>query len=204
MRKRRSIVVLTGAGISAESGVSTFRDPDGVWAKYDVEEVATPQAFARNPAKVQDFYNMRRAGLAHVKPNAAHVALAELDLALTKTKTDFLLVTQNVDHLHEAAGSVRLLHMHGELARAWCTSCDTRTTWHADLSVTSVCPHCKAKGQLRPDVVWFGELPYHMETIAETLSECDLFVSIGTSGNVYPAAGFVRLARPRAHGRTQS
>jgi NAD-dependent deacetylase len=195
MPKRKSVVVLTGAGISAESGVSTFRDPDGVWATYDVEDVATPQGFAKNPTLVFDFYNMRRAGLKSVKPNAAHVALAEFDHALAARGTDFLLVTQNVDNLHEAAGSTRLLHMHGELARAWCTACDGKLAWTDDLTSASVCPACQATGKLRPDVVWFGEMPYHMETIMETLATCDLFVSIGTSGNVYPAAGFVQLAR---------
>lgn len=195
MPRRRSVIVLTGAGISAESGVSTFRDPDGVWARYDVEDVATPQAFAKNPKRVQDFYNMRRAGLAGVKPNAAHVALGDLDHALAARGTDFLLVTQNVDNLHEAAGSTRLLHMHGELARAWCTACDHKLTWTVDLSETSLCPACGARGQLRPDVVWFGEMPYHMDTIMDALATCDLFVSIGTSGNVYPAAGFVQVAR---------
>jgi NAD-dependent deacetylase len=201
MVKHRSIVVLTGAGVSAESGVSTFRDPEGIWAKYDLEEVATPQAFARNPKLVQDFYNARRAGLATVKPNAAHHALADLDLALAAQGVDFLLVTQNVDNLHEAAGSQRLLHMHGELARAWCTACDARLDWTADLDATSVCSQCHAAGRLRPDVVWFGEMPYHMDKIAGALRACDLFISIGTSGKVYPAAGFVELAR-RAGART--
>lgn len=200
MPRRKSIIVLTGAGISAESGISTFRDPDGVWAKYNVEDVATPQAFGRNPTLVHDFYNGRRQGLLAVRPNAAHVALAELDAALAKRGTDFLLVTQNVDNLHEAAGTKRLLHMHGELLKAWCTACDTRQAWREDLSTTTVCPTCKATGRMRPDVVWFGEMPYEMERIYEALMGCDLFVSIGTSGNVYPASGFVEVAhRVGAH-----
>jgi NAD-dependent deacetylase len=192
MAKTANIVILTGAGISAESGISTFRDPDGVWAKYDVEEVATPQGFARNPKLVQDFYNMRRAGLAGVAPNAAHVALARLEREHGGNVT---IVTQNVDNLHEIAGSRNVIHMHGELAKAWCTACDQRHSWLADLSSTTICPGCNAVGRMRPDVVWFGEVPYAMERIGDILYEAHLFLSIGTSGNVYPAAGFVDAVR---------
>jgi NAD-dependent deacetylase len=200
MPRRHRIVVLTGAGISAESGISTFRDPDGVWAKFKIEEVATPQAFQANPAKVYDFYNGRRRGLATVKPNAGHLALAQLERDLVSRGSEFLLVTQNVDNLHEAAGSTQLLHMHGQLAQAWCTACDGRTAWADDLSTKTACPQCRKAGQMRPDVVWFGEMPYEMERIYEALMACDLFVSIGTSGNVYPANGFVALAnRAGAH-----
>lgn len=195
MTRYRSIVVLTGAGISAESGVSTFRDKDGVWAKYDVEEVATPQGFARNPTLVHSFYNRRRAGLKTVKPNAGHVALAQLEAGLTARGDDYLLITQNVDNLHEAAGSKRLVHMHGELAKAWCLKCDARMAWTEDMTQETACPQCAKAGGMRPDVVWFGEMPYEMDRLYDAVSSCDLFLSIGTSGNVYPAAGFVAEAR---------
>jgi NAD-dependent deacetylase len=197
-RPPRSIVILTGAGISAESGISTFRDPDGVWAKYDVEEVATPQGFAKNPTLVHAFYNGRRAGLAAVKPNPAHLALARLE---REFPGDVLLVTQNVDNLHEAAGSRHLIHMHGELTKAWCRACDHRHPWSAPLDTTTACPSCQTQGQMRPDVVWFGEMPYEMEVIDAAVRDADLFLSIGTSGNVYPASGFVAVAR-RAGART--
>lgn len=185
------IVILTGAGLSAESGVSTFRDPQGIWSKYDWRDVATPEGFARNPRQVQDFYNMRRRAHADVKPNAAHFALARLEQALPET----IVVTQNIDALHEAAGSKNLIHMHGEIMKALCAACDHRLPGQDDLSEHLTCPSCAAEGTLRPDVVWFGEVPYHMETIAHALADADLFISIGTSGHVYPAAGFVAAAR---------
>ena len=190
----RNIVILTGAGLSAESGISTFRDPDGIWAKYDVRDVATPEGFARNPHRVHAFYNMRRRVHASVKPNAAHAALARLE----QNHPSVLIVTQNVDALHELAGSKNLIHMHGEAFSALCAHCDGRHRWTGDLALESVCPACQTAGGMRPDVVWFGEMPYHMDAIGSALSQCDLFVSIGTSGNVYPAAGFV--ARARANG----
>ncbi len=193
MAKFDKIVILTGAGISAESGISTFRDKDGVWAKYDVEEVATPMAFARNPVLVHDFYNMRRRGLHTVKPNAAHAALAELEAKMPADAVT--VVTQNVDNLHEAAGSKNLIHMHGELFKAWCKACDEKMRWTDDMTASSTCPACKAAGKMRPNIVWFHEMPYEMDRIYGLLGECDLFVSIGTSGNVYPAAGFVAEAR---------
>ena len=186
------IVILTGAGISAESGVATFRDPNGVWANFDLEEVATPQGFARNPAKVQDFYNMRRRQMGSVEPNAAHQALARLEQALPD---EVLVVTQNIDDLHERAGSRRLIHMHGELGRALCLACGAGSPWMDDIAAQSKCPACEAMGRLRPDVVWFGEMPYRMEEVGDALTGCDLFAAIGTSGNVYPAAGFVEEAR---------
>lgn len=188
----RNIVILTGAGISAESGVATFRGPDGLWEGHRVEDVATPEAFRRDPVLVHNFYDARRAKLATVEPNAAHQALARLDSEWTG---DLLLVTQNVDDLHERAGSKRLLHMHGELKSGWCINCDDRFPWEGNMGEEAVCPSCGAGGKVRPDVVWFGEMPYQMDRIEEALRRCDLFVSIGTSGAVYPAAGFVQTAR---------
>ncbi len=189
----RRIVVLTGAGVSQESGLDTFRDPNGIWSRYRVEDVATPEAFARDPARVHDFYNMRRRNLlaGHVRPNAAHAALAELD---RRWPGELLLVTQNIDDLHERAGSRRLVHMHGEMRKARCIRCGSIVPNDADLSVESVFPSCAHVGGLRPHVVWFGELPLEMERIGAALAACDVFVSVGTSGNVYPAAGFVAEA----------
>ncbi len=187
-----SIVILTGAGISAESGVDTFRDPEGLWARVDYRDVATPEGFQRNPALVHEFYNERRRTMETVEPNAAHFALARLE---REFRGEVTLVTQNIDDLHERAGSHKLIHMHGELASALCMNCGHRTPWHHDLSAKDICPACWSIGFLRPDVVWFGEMPYHMERIHAALSACDLFLSIGTSGNVYPAAGFVADAR---------
>ncbi|WP_166037395.1 NAD-dependent deacylase [Sphingosinicella sp. YJ22] len=188
----RNIVILTGAGISAESGVATFRGPDGLWEGHRVEDVATPEGFARDPALVQRFYDARRARLHEVEPNAAHAALARLD---KEWKGGLLIVTQNVDDLHERAGASRLLHMHGELKSAWCRACDARSPWQGELANGPDCPTCGVAGKLRPDIVWFGEMPYEMERIDRALMEADLFVSIGTSGAVYPAAGYVQTAR---------
>ena len=184
------VVVLTGAGISAESGVPTFRDADGLWEGHRVEDVATPEAFEAQPLVVQRFYDARRAALAGVEPNPAHRALARLEEALGD---DLLLVTQNIDDLHERGGSRRVVHMHGELRSAWCLGCDARTAWTGDLIDAPPCPACGA-AELRPDVVWFGEIPYDLDRIFVALESVDLFVSIGTSGAVYPAAGFVQYA----------
>jgi NAD-dependent protein deacetylase/lipoamidase len=186
------IVILTGAGLSAESGLATFRDQDGIWAKYDYRDVATPEAFRRNPHLVHDFYNQRRRGHANVKPNAAHYALAKLEREHAGTVT---VVTQNIDALHEAAGSTNLIHMHGELLKALCALCGTRHACNGDLGLETQCAGCNRQGGMRPDVVWFGEMPYAMERIYEALIGADLFISIGTSGNVYPAAGFVAATR---------
>lgn len=186
----RNIVILTGAGISAESGIDTFRDAGGLWEKHRIEDVATPEAFARNPSLVQGFYDARRAALEKVEPNAAHEALARLD---ADWPHDLLIVTQNVDDLHERAGARRLLHMHGQLRSALCAACDVRVPWQGTLSDAPSCASCGARA-LRPDVVWFGEMPYQMPRIYQALAEADLFVSIGTSGAVYPAAGFVQEA----------
>ncbi len=191
MASIRNIVILTGAGVSAESGVPTFRGPDGLWEGHRVEDVATPQAFRRDRVLVQRFYDDRRAALGRVAPNAAHRALARLDAAWPG---ELLLVTQNVDDLHERAGSQRLLHMHGELKRALCTACGAAPAWDGALSGEPACPRCGARA-LRPDIVWFGEMPYRMAAIEAAIATADLFVSIGTSGAVYPAAGFVNLAR---------
>ncbi len=190
---RPKLVILTGAGISAESGLGTFRDKDGIWTKYPLEDLATPEGFERDPDFVQGFYNARRAQLKDAKPHAGHVALARLEAAWDPD--GFLLVTQNVDDLHEQAGSKRIAHMHGELARALCRGCGGSTVWRDDIAPSSVCPKCAEPGLLRPDVVWFGEVPYHMNIILMAVEACELFVSIGTSGAVYPAAGFVEMAR---------
>jgi NAD-dependent deacetylase len=192
MREIGNIVILTGSGTSAESGVATFRGPDGLWEGHRVEDVATPEAFRRGPALVQQFYDQRRAKLKSVEPNPAHLALARLD---AEWPGELLIVTQNVDDLHERAGAKRLLHMHGELKSAWCLACDARTRWEEDLGGHPPCPACGATGHLRPDIVWFGEMPYDMDRIDRALMGADLFVSIGTSGAVYPAAGFVQTAR---------
>jgi NAD-dependent deacetylase len=193
LKRFQSLVILTGAGISAESGIRTFRAADGLWEEHRIEDVASPEGFARNPALVQSFYNQRRRQLRDpaIQPNAGHKALARLE---EQWEGDFLLVTQNVDDLHERSGSKRLVHMHGQLNSAWCVNCDGRVKWTEDLSQNDGCPACKAKGGLRPDIVWFGEMPYYMQLIGEALETCDLFVAVGTSGKVYPAAGFVREA----------
>jgi NAD-dependent deacetylase len=187
----RNIVILTGAGVSAESGIDTFRAKEGLWEKHRIEDVATPEAFARDPELVFRFYDMRREAIQRAEPNAAHWALAALDDAW---EGELLIVTQNVDDLHERAGAKRLIHMHGEHLSAWCLACDIRSPWRAPLRDRPPCPICAAP-TLRPDIVWFGEMPYRMDEIEAALSRCDLFVSIGTSGAVYPAAGYVRTAR---------
>lgn len=196
--RRRNLVILTGAGISAESGVPTFRADDGLWMGHRIKDVATPEAFARDPALVQDFYNRRRRQLAEVRPNAAHLALADL---AARWDGHFLLVTQNVDDLHDRAHAdtppapgFDLIHMHGELLKARCTRTGRVCDWPCDLPVHEPSPH-HPDGRLRPHIVWFGEMPLHMERIDAALAACDLFVSIGTSGAVWPAAGFVQQAR---------
>ncbi|WP_120718165.1 NAD-dependent deacylase [Tsuneonella amylolytica] len=191
MNAIRNIVILTGAGISAESGIDTFRGGGGLWEQHRVEDVATPEAFARDPELVLRFYDMRRAAIQEKQPNPAHFALAKLD---REWPGDLLIVTQNVDDLHERAGGRRVLHMHGEHLNAWCTACDERSRWTGPLIDRPACPGC-GEAALRPDVVWFGEMPYRMEEIYAAMRDAHLFVSIGTSGAVYPAAGFVRDAR---------
>ena len=191
MRGVRNIVILTGAGISAESGLRTFRADDGLWEDHRVEDVATPQAFARDPELVQRFYDARRVNILAAEPNPAHRALAELDEAWDG---ELLIVTQNIDDLHERAGARRVLHMHGEGLSAWCLACDTRHRWTSTLLDGPACPAC-GTAALRPDIVWFGEMPYEMDRIFAALARADVFVSIGTSGAVYPAAGFVQQAR---------
>jgi NAD-dependent deacetylase len=195
MTRYTNIVILTGAGISAESGIATFRDKDGIWSKYDYRDVATPEGYARNPRLVLDFYNARRTQSSGAKPNAAHHALAALEQG---HKGSVLVVTQNVDQLHEAAGTLNLIHMHGEHGKVLCSHCQARAPWghnQPDLTPELACASCGKAGGLRPDVVWFGEMPYHMDRIYDALGNADLFISIGTSGNVYPAAGFVAEAR---------
>lgn len=195
MKPPRNIVILTGSGISAESGVATFRDKGGVWAKYDYRDVATPEGFAANPDLVHSFYNDRRNALPSVEPNAAHSALAELEKGLEARGGRLTLVTQNVDDLHERAGSENILHMHGELKKAACAHCGDVCDCDGDLSVDLKCSVCKRNGGMRPYVVWFGEMPRFMEEAMDAILGADLFVSIGTSGSVYPAAGFAGEAR---------
>jgi NAD-dependent deacetylase len=187
-------VVLTGAGISAESGLRTFRGADGLWEDHRVQEVATPEAFRQDPVLVYRFYNERRRTLAAVKPNAGHLALARLE---REWSGDLLLVTQNVDDLHERAGSRNLLHMHGELLKGRCLACGEVLHWPGDMDQGSRCPRC-GRGPMRPHIVWFGEMPLEMDRIYQALDRCDLFVAVGTSGHVYPAAGFVEAVGPSA------
>lgn len=199
--KMKKIVILTGAGISADSGVSTFRDNNGLWENHRIEDVATADAFIRNPNLVYQFYNQRRSQLntGDIHPNAAHFALAQLE---KQYKQNLIVVTQNVDNLHERAGTKNILHMHGELNKVLCNHCQKVSKWTEDLTKNSVCPSCHEQGKMRPYIVWFGEMPIYMDVIERKLLECDLFVSIGTSGSVYPAAGFVELVRtqnPKAH-----
>jgi len=188
------LVILTGAGISKESGLDTFRDADGIWAKHRIEDVATPEAFARNPDLVHRFYNARRTGLVDpaIQPNAAHHALVELEIGW---RGPFLLVTQNVDDLHDRAGSKALIHMHGSLVHRRCISCHNVQEYREDIETNHACPTCSAVGTLRPDVVWFGEMPRDMDRIYQALESCEMFISIGTSATVYPAAGFVDAAK---------
>jgi len=192
------IVVLTGAGISAESGIKTFRASDGLWENHRIEDVATPEGFVQNPALVYEFYNKRRLHLLEpdIRPNRAHTALAVLEHAISETRNgSFLLITQNVDNLHERAGSDSMVHMHGELLKMRCQHTGLIFDIREYLSLDSCCQCCREPGNLRPHIVWFGEIPLYMSRITQALESCDLFVSIGTSGNVYPAAGFHELAK---------
>lgn len=187
------IVILTGAGISAESGISTFRDANGLWENHDIADVATPEGFEADPVLVNEFYNQRRRQLCSdaVRPNAAHEALARLQRELPG---EVFIVTQNIDDLHERAGATDVVHMHGELLSQWCLACGERTRTRDDIVERTSCPACGARGRLRPDVVWFGEVPYEMDRISNELESCTLFAAIGTSGEVYPAAAFVQYA----------
>jgi len=189
----KSIFILTGAGVSAESGVPTFRAADGLWEGHRVEDVATPEGFERDPELVHAFYNERRRRLSSVTPNAAHLAIARLQRAHPVT-----LVTQNVDDLHERSGSAQVIHMHGELLKARCERCGAVAEWSGDMGVSSSCGHCRTKGGMRPHIVWFGEMPFGMDAIDAAIVSAGLFVAVGTSGNVYPAAGFASIAA--AHG----
>ncbi|MDP4004622.1 Sir2 family NAD-dependent protein deacetylase [Methylobacterium sp. NEAU K] len=190
-----TIFVLTGAGVSAESGLGTFRDRGGIWARFDPMRLATPEAYAADPDTVLDFYDHRRRGVVAAAPNAAHAALARAEARLAERGGRLFLCTQNVDDLHERAGSQAVTHMHGELLKARCTACGTVTPWRADLSRAESCPACATVGRMRPDVVWFGEMPMHLDAIDAALAAADLFVAVGTSGAIYPAAGYVRQAR---------
>jgi NAD-dependent deacetylase len=201
MRKDGRIVILTGAGISKESGLDTFRDADGLWSKVRIEDVATYEAYQRDPVNVLNFYNDRRAGMlgGNIRPNAAHEALARLE---REWPNEVLLVTQNIDDLHERAGSTNLIHMHGEMAKARCDFCQSVCDWTETLTLELGCGACGRAGGMRPHVVWFGEMPLDMDRIYRALGRCHLFLSIGTSGNVYPAAGFVDEARSMAGAHT--
>jgi NAD-dependent deacetylase len=191
-----NIVVLTGAGISAASGIQTFRDQEGLWENHKIEDVATVEAYQRNPALVQHFYNLRRALLLdkNIKPNAAHLALACFEQQHKAQGGRFLLITQNVDNLHQRAGSESLIAIHGQLQRVKCPVSGISQSWLSDLTPKDLCSCCNTAQPLRPDIVWFGEMPYQMEQCVDALMQADLFISIGTSGQVYPAAGFVRIA----------
>ncbi len=201
LNKYRHVVVLTGAGISAESGIKTFRDQDGLWENHKIEDVATPQGFLRNKTLVNQFYDQRRRQLLspEVKPNLAHVALAEFE---ANFKGKFTLITQNVDNLHQRAGSKNIIPMHGELLKVRCLRTDKIFEWHGDVTSSTPCPCCQKAGGLRPHIVWFGEMPLFMDEIEESLRDCDLFLAIGTSGQVYPAAMFVQTARHQAQAHT--
>ncbi|MFV0575452.1 MAG: Sir2 family NAD+-dependent deacetylase [Vibrio sp.] len=190
----QNIVVLTGAGISAESGIQTFRTQDGLWENHRIEDVATPEGYLRDPELVQDFYNKRRQGLhdPNIQPNSAHKALAELEAKLDGKVT---VITQNIDNLHEKAGSEHIIHMHGELLKVRCPESNQVISFDGDLTTNSLCHCCQIPNPLRPHIVWFGEMPLKMAEIYALLEEADLFISIGTSGVVYPAAGFVHDAR---------
>ncbi|MTJ84204.1 MAG: NAD-dependent deacylase [Telmatospirillum sp.] len=197
----RGIVVLTGAGISKESGLDTFRDADGVWGRVNIEDVATPEGYQRDPARVHAFYNARRRQIVtgEAKPNPAHLALARLE---KEWPGQVFIVTQNIDDLHEQAGSTNVIHMHGELRKGRCEACDAVFSWTGDMDEDSVCPACGEEGKVRPHIVWFGEVPIDMPRIFQLLDGCSLFMSIGTSGNVYPAAGFVSHLRSKGTART--
>ena len=186
----KKLTILSGAGISAESGIKTFRDGDGLWENHSITDVASPEGWRKDRELVLEFYNQRRRQIHEVQPNDAHKIIADLEKHF-----DVQIITQNIDDLHERAGAKRLIHMHGEHLNAWCTACDTRSLWTGSLIDRPACPACGMVGYLRPDIVWFGEMPYRMDEIYHALNRADLFVSIGTSGAVYPAAGFVREAR---------
>ena len=191
----RNVFVLTGAGVSAESGLGTFRDRGGIWSRFDPMKLATPEAFARDPALIHEFYNLRRRGVVAAEPNPAHAALARLEDALHQCGGRLYLCTQNVDDLHERAGSGAVAHMHGELLKARCLACESVRPWREDLSVETPCPDCGEAGGMRPDIVWFGEMPKALDAIDAALTASDLFVAVGTSGAVYPAAGYVMQAQ---------
>lgn len=199
MSNVKSIVILTGAGVSAESGIRTFRASDGLWEEHRIEDVATPEGFERDPHLVHRFYNMRRKQLLsdQIEPNHAHIALAKLE---KNENISVLVVTQNIDNLHERAGTKNIIHMHGELLKCFCKRTNKRFPVNGDLAMETKCECCQQSNNLRPDIVWFGEMPYQMDEIYDAISQCDLFLSVGTSGNVYPAAGFVQVAnQSRAH-----
>jgi len=201
MSGTNAIVILTGAGISKESGLETFRDDDGLWSRVRIEDVATLEAYERDPAHVLEFYNMRRGSMlnGNIQPNSAHLALAELE---KRWPHEVLIVTQNIDDLHEQAGSKNILHMHGEILKARCTDCENVVVWKDALCLHDICLECGSIGRMRPHVVWFGEMPFFMDEIYAAVERCRYFISIGTSGNVYPAAGLVQHVLTRGTGHT--
>ncbi len=190
MNTKKNLFILTGAGVSKESGIKTFREKDGLWENYKIEDVCTVEAFIKDPNLVNNFYNERRSSIIDQKilPNEAHYQLAKLE---KKWKGDFILVTQNIDNLHEQAGSKKILHMHGSLDKCFCMNCGAEYKFNFDLSTEFVCKKCNVKGKVRVDIVWFGEQPKYLDKIYKYLDRTDVFLSIGTSNNVYPAAGFI-------------
>ena len=190
MNTKKNLFILTGAGVSKESGIKTFREKDGLWENYKIEDVCTVEAFIKDPNLVNNFYNERRSSIIDQKilPNEAHYQLAKLE---KKWKGDFILVTQNIDNLHEQAGSIKILHMHGSLDKCFCMNCGAEYKFNFDLSTEFVCKKCNVKGKVRVDIVWFGEQPKYLDKIYKYLDRTDVFLSIGTSNNVYPAAGFI-------------
>ena len=193
---KKKIFVLSGAGVSKESGIKTFRESDGLWENYKIEDVCTPQAFLTNPELVNNFYNDRKKQMndPKIKPNNAHIFISKLE---EKFFNNFMLVTQNIDNLHEKAGSKKVYHMHGSLEKKICMLCNYTSRFDKDISTEQICENCNEKGKVRVDVVWFGEMPKYLDKIYDFLEKVDIFISVGTSSLVYPAAGFIDYVKLR-------